>query len=225
MLGVVLLPTEKKIARVEALREKLSQCTIAVVTDPTGLGVNTLNDLRQRLRERGIEYVVVKNTLTYLAADQAGVPHLKEAVQGPTALAFGYQDATQAAAGLEDYLRSTRSTLPIRGGILGARLLSAADVSALATLPPREQLVGQVLGQLQGPTARLLGQLQAPVYRLMAALQDPLSRLAFLLQQRTEQMDDTSLAPAEALDAGPSDSSEAKPANEDSDPSPEANGK
>lgn len=182
------MPTEKKFSQVRELQERLSRCTIAVATDPTGLGVNALNDLRRRLKEREVEYRVVKNTLTYLAGEAAGVPHLSQAVQGPTALAFGYQDPTEAAAALEDYIRATRSPLTIRGGIMGSRALTAANVSTLATIPPREQLVGQVLGQLQVPVATLMGQLQAPLQKLLATLHAPLSQLAFLLQERAGQM-------------------------------------
>ena len=182
------MPTERKVSQVKELQEKLGRCTIAVATNPTGLGVNAINDLRQRLREKGVEYRVVKNTLAYLAAEGAGVPQLNQAVQGPTAVAFGYQDPAEAAAALQEYIRATRSPLTIRGGILGSRSLTAADVATLATLPSREVMAGLMLAQLQVPVATLLGQLQLLLHRLLAALNDPLSRMAFLLQQRTEQL-------------------------------------
>ena len=183
------MPTEKRIAQTREIQEKLGRCTIAVATDPTGLSVNVLNDLRRRLRERGVEYRMVKNSLTYLAADGAQLSHLKDSVQGPTALAFGYDDPVQTAAALDEYVRTTRVQLPIRGGILGRRALSSADVSTLATLPSREVLAGQVLGQLQAPVANLMSQLEAPIQGLLGVLKGPIANLASLLQQRGQQLE------------------------------------
>ena len=182
------MPTQKKMDQVAELKERLDRCSIAIVTAPTGLGVNALNDLRKRLRQRGVEYRVVKNTLTHLAAEAAGLPHLKEVVQGPTALAFGYGDPVEVATALEEYSRATRSALIIRGGILGMRTLTPSDVSALTTLPSRDVLVARMLGQFQAPVAGLLGTLQAPIQRLLAALDHEVSQLLLLLQQRVEQL-------------------------------------
>ena len=184
------MPTEKRIAQTKDIQDRLSRCTIAVATDPTGLSVNTLNELRRRLRERGLEYRVVKNTLTYLAADGADLPQLKEAVQGPTALVFGYEDPVQTAAALDEYVRSTRVQLPIRGGVLGSRVLSSADVTSLAAMPSREVLAGQLLGQLQAPVANLMTQLEAPLQGLLGVLNGPISNLASLLQQRGKQLEE-----------------------------------
>ena len=183
------MPTEKRIAQTRDIQDRLSRCTIAVATDPTGLSVNVINDLRRRLRERGIEYRVVKNTLTYLAADGAQLPHLKDSVQGPTGLAFGYEDPVQTAAALEEYVRTTRVQLPIRGGVLGQRALSSADVASLATLPSREVLAAQLLGQMQVPVANLMTQLESPLQGLLGVLNGPVVNLASLLQQRGKQLE------------------------------------
>ena len=183
------MPTEKRIAQTQDIQDRLSRCTIAVATDPTGLTVNVLNDLRRRLRERGVEYRIVKNTLTHLAADGAQLPHLKDSVQGPTALAFGYGDPVQTAAALEEYVRTTRVQLPIRGGILGRRSLGQADVATLATLPSREVLASRVLGQLQAPVSNLMTQLESPIQGLLGVLNGPISNLTSLLQQRGKQLE------------------------------------
>ena len=182
------MPTEKRINQTREIQDRLSRCTIAVATDPTGLTVNVLNDLRRRLRERGVEYRVVKNTLTYLAADGARLPHLKDSVQGPTALAFGYDDPVQTAAAIDEYVRATRVQLPIRGGILGQRVLSSTDVTSLATMPSREVLASQVLGQLQAPVANLMTQLESPLQGLLGVLNGPIANLASLLEQRSKQL-------------------------------------
>ena len=182
------MPTQKKIDIVDELRDKFNRCTIAVATDYTGLSVNMMTDLRQKMREKNVEYRVVKNNLTYLAADSANRPQIKNVVQGPTALAFGYENPTDVAKALEEYIRVNRSSLAIRGGVLDNRTLTPAEVLSLSTIPTREELLAQLLGQVQSPVARLMGQLQAPLSRLAGALNGPLSSLTILLQQRAEQL-------------------------------------
>ena len=182
------MPTQKKVDQVEELREKLNRAVITVATDPTGQSVNDMTSLRNKMRESHVEYRVVKNTLTYLAAEAANSVGVKEIVQGPTALAFGYDDPVEVAKVLEEYIRVNRSTLIIRGAVLSGRHLSREEVASLSRLPPREVLIGQLLGQLQGPITNLVSQLQAPMYRLLGVLSSPPSALAMLLQQRIEQL-------------------------------------
>ena len=171
------MPTSKKIELVDSLREKITRCTITVSTNYTGLGVNSMTELRDKMREKEIEFRVVKNTLAYLAADSAQVPQIKDIVQGPTALVFGYKDPMEVAKALEEFIRVNRSALSIRGAYFEGRTLTAAEVTYLANLPPRVELV-----------ARLMGQLQAPMSRLLGALNGPLSSLTNLLQRRAEQL-------------------------------------
>ena len=182
------MPTKRKMEIVDELREKFTQCTITVATDYTGLPGNTMTDLRQKMRERNIEYRVVKNTLTYLAADSANRPQIKDIVQGPTALAFGYADPVEVAKALEEYIRVNRSPLTIRGAVMDGRALTPAEVLVVSNLPPRHDLVAQLLGQMQLPLAAFIGQLQAPMYRLLTVLNGPLASLTILLQQRAEQL-------------------------------------
>jgi len=154
----------------------MEQCTVAITTDYTGLSVEAMNALRRDLREKGVQFRVVKNTLTYLAADAAGQPAFKEIVEGPTGIAFGYGDPVEPAKALAEYVRSTRSPLKIRGGIMDGRVLSSGDVVALAALPSKEDLV-----------ARLLGQLQAPISGLVTVLNGPISGLARVLQAHIDK--------------------------------------
>ncbi len=173
------MPTPAKEDRVNQLKEKLERCSIAIATDYTGIPVNTMTELRQRMRAAGVEFMVIKNTLAHRAAEAAGRPQMKEMVQGPTAIAFGYAEAVDAAKVLSEYVRAGRSTLTIRGAIMGeGPALPAAEVVRLATLPSRPQLV-----------ANLLGQLQAPVQRLLAVLNGPLSNLDAMLRARMRQLE------------------------------------
>ena len=175
------MPTQAKIQRVSDLKEKLDRCSIAVSADYTGIGVNEINELRRRMRNAGVEFTVVKNNLMKLALDAAQRPQAKDIVEGPTAMAFGYDDPADVARVLADYIRSTRSVLNIRGAVLGeGPVLSAAEVNRLATLPSKPQML-----------ANLLGQMQAPIQRLLAALNGPLRNLDALLQARIQQLETT----------------------------------
>ena len=182
------MPTQKKIDQVEELREKLARATITVATDPSGQPVNAMTDLRSKMRERQVEYRVIKNTLAYLAADASNKPQVKEIIQGPTALALGYDNPVDVAKALEEYIRVNRSTLTIRGAVLNGKRLSRDEVISLSRLPAPEVLIGQLMGQLQAPIGNLVGQLQAPLQRLLGALSGPQASLANLLQQRVEQL-------------------------------------
>ena len=173
------MPTQEKVERVQDLKAKLEKCSIALATDYTGLPGVTMTELRQRMRAAGIEFVVVKNTLINLAADEAQRPQVKDMIQGPTAIVFGYHEPVEVAKTLSDYIRTTRSTLAIRGAVMGTGpMLPPAQVAQLATLPPKPQLV-----------ANLLGQLQAPLQRLLGVLNGPLGNLDTLLQARIRQLE------------------------------------
>ena len=174
------MPTERKINSVQQMRGWLEECTVAISTDFSGMPVNAMNDLRRQLREKGVRFRVIKNTLAHLAADEAGRPGFKEIVDGPTGVAFGYGDPVDPAKTLAEYIRTNRSPLVIRGALLDERVLSVADVNVLASLPSREELL-----------ARLLGQLQGPVSGLVNVLSGPMSGLARVLQARAEQMEET----------------------------------
>ena len=172
------MPIQAKIDRVAELKDKLERCSIAVGADYTGLSVNDMTELRRRMRAAGVDFTVVKNTLTYLASEAAGRPQVKEIVQGPTVMAFGYDDPQDVARALSDYIRTTRSSLTIRGAILGdGPVLPPGDVTRLASLPSKSQMVSTLMGQLQSPLQRLLGVLNGPLRNLDALLQARIQQL------------------------------------------------
>jgi large subunit ribosomal protein L10 len=183
------MPTERKMNQVEEIKDRLSRCSIAVSTNPTNLDSNNMNELRSKLRERDVEYRIVKNTLTYIAADEAEKPQLKKVVQGPTGLAFGYDDPRAVAQALEEFIRSTRSPLRIQGALLNQRAISPQEVSILAALPPKDEIMSRLLGQMQSPIARLVGQLQAPIAGLVTTLNGTIRGLGIVLQQRIQQLE------------------------------------
>jgi large subunit ribosomal protein L10 len=171
------MPTEKKVAIVASLQEILSRCTVGVMTDYRGLTTSELNELRRKLREAGIEYHVVKNSLAQLAAKNAGMDELAASFEGPIAVALGYGEAPDVAKMLTDYIRTTKSVMSIKGGFLPDRILTSGDVDTLARLPSREVLLAQVLAGLQSPIYGLVNVLAAPIRGVMNVLQARMKQL------------------------------------------------
>lgn len=172
------MPTPEKFARVRELKEQLERCSIALSANYTGTTVNQMTQLRRNMRASGVDFTIVKNTLMYLAAEEAGRPQVKDIVQGPTALAFGYDDPAAAAKTLADYARTNAQTFQIRGAVMGnGAPMEAAEVVRLATLPPRPQLLSTLVGQMQAPIARLVGALNGPLQNLDNVLQARIRQL------------------------------------------------
>lgn len=168
---------EKKKEVVQELADKLSRCNIAITTDYRGLSVAEMTELRRQLRQAGIEYRVIKNTLAGFAAQEAGKMGLTSVIEGPTAIAFSYEDITTPAKALVDYIRSSKSELKIRGGLLNQRVLSASEVTTLATLPPREELVAKLLGAMQGNILSLVRVLNANIAGFLGLLNARMKQL------------------------------------------------
>ncbi len=162
---------EKKAKVIDELEETFTKSKIGILTDFRGIKSGEINDLRRKLRAAGVEYRVVKNTLARIAAEKAGKKDLADLFKGQVAIATGYGDVAQPAKVLADYIRSTKSALTIKGGFLETKTLDAGSIKTLATLPPREVLIGRVLGGMQGPIVRLVYTLSAPLAGLMGVLQ------------------------------------------------------
>lgn len=162
---------EEKKRVVEELREKFSTSKSAVLTDFRGLNVAAMTELRKRMREAGVEYKVVKNTLTRIAVGELDLSELDEHLEGPTAVAFGYDDPVTPAKIISDFSKEHENNLPkIKAGVLNGKVISMEEVKALADLPPREVLLGQVLAGMQAPIAGLVNVLQGTIRGLVYAL-------------------------------------------------------
>jgi large subunit ribosomal protein L10 len=163
-----------KAQKVGVLAEQIARSPVILVTEYRGLKVQDLQDLRRKLRPRGVDYQVVKNTLYARAADQAGRPGMRDLLSGPTAVAVatnGEQrlDEAELARTLVDETRSFK-TLRIVGAIAGSRVFGPEDVQALAKLPTRPQLQATIVGSLQAPLGALTGTLSAPFSQLIRVL-------------------------------------------------------
>ena len=136
-----------KAAAVAELTDRFRESTAAVLTEYRGLSVKQLETLRTTLRGTA-SYSVVKNTLTTIAAKEAGVAGLDDQLSGPTAIAFVSGDPVEAAKGLRDFAKANPA-LVIKGGVLSGRALSAAEVSKLADLESREVLLAKAAGAMK----------------------------------------------------------------------------
>ena len=172
------MPTEEKVKQVDEIKQLMESCTIAISADYSGMAVGALGDMRRALRERGVRFRVIKNSLGCQVGEAADRSWVKDIIEGPTGIAFGFGDPVEPAKALVEFVRSTRAPLKIRGGILGERVLTDAEVNTLALLPPREQLLAQLLGQLVAPITGLVYTLNAPV-----------SGSATVLRRRVEVME------------------------------------
>ena len=164
------MPKDYKTKIVDDLAETLSHSTIAILTDFRGTPANLMTQLRRRLREAGVDYKVVKNTLTVFAAEKAGKEGIKPLLEGPTAIVFGYEDEVAPARALAEYVKAAGLALRIKGAIMGDQVLDARQVSQLSTIPPREILIAEFMGKLKAPVVGLVSVLSAPLRGLVGIL-------------------------------------------------------
>jgi len=180
------MPSQKKVDLVQDLKDRFLRSTIVIGTGFIGLDVNTISKLRRSLRDNGIEYRVVKNNLASIAAHDSGHPQIAEVLNGPTGLLLGYDDPVQSAKALEEYIRTTRVPLTVIGAVLDGRVLSSQDVTALAALPPKPELIANIAGQLINVVQQLGRALVGPSQHLLYTANKPSQSLATLLSRYSE---------------------------------------
>jgi large subunit ribosomal protein L10 len=166
-----------KAAAVAEIVETFQESAGAVLTDYRGLTVKQLQELRRALGENA-NYAVVKNTLTQIAAREAGVDGFDDLLTGPTAIAFIKGDVVEAAKGLRDFAKANPALI-IKGGLFEGKSLDAGEIAKLADLESREVLLGKLAGAM-------LASLSQAVYLLNAPLAQT-ARLAGALQAKAEQ--------------------------------------
>ena len=177
-----------KEATVAELKELFSSSTAVLLTEYRGLTVAQLKQLRTNLRADA-SYAVVKNTLTKIAANEAGIDSLDDMLAGPSALAFVHGDPVTVAKALRDFAKANPN-LVVKGGVLGTKALSADEAKALADVEPREVLLAKLAGAMAAPMVQFAGLLQA-VPRSFAY------GLAALIDQQGGVPDAPAEAPAE----------------------------
>jgi large subunit ribosomal protein L10 len=159
---------------VTELRERVDRAPVMYLTDFTGLNVKAMTELRRTLKGSGAEYVVVKNRLAQrVFAEAEGLPDIADKLEGPTGLVFGYEDAVSAAKILNDFAKAHEQRPVFKIGILDREIIQPEQITKLANLPSRDQLLSELAGVMQAPLAALAGALEAKVQE-MAGLLDAL---------------------------------------------------
>ncbi|MFI7244657.1 50S ribosomal protein L10 [Streptomyces qinglanensis] len=154
-----------KIAAVDEITNKFRDSNAAVVTAYTGLSVAQLRELRRALGENA-QYRVVKNTLTKIAANEAGINELDEFLTGSSAVAFVTGDPVTAAKGLRDFAKDNPA-LVIKGGIVDGSLYGADDLKKLADVESREVLLAKLAGGMKASMAKAAATFQAPLSKFV----------------------------------------------------------
>lgn len=165
---------EKKEELLSWYTDLFSRSSVAILTDYRGLTMGDITQLRNRLREIRGEYHVTKNRLVKLALQEAGLPVPEDLLEGPTATGFCFEEVPAVAKLLVDFSKESK-VLIIKGGLLGNRVISPDEVTALAELPPRQVVLAQVLGTIQGPaggiTRAIAGGIRGILYVLKARVE------------------------------------------------------
>jgi large subunit ribosomal protein L10 len=168
------LRIEEKQQIAEDLRDRFSKSAIIVLTDYKGLDVAAMNDLRRKLRAEGIEYKVVKNSILIRASAGNDGDLIKDFFKGPSAVALSYDDPIAPAKVLAQFAKDNEK-LEIKVGVLNGKVLDAIAIKALALLPPREVMLGQLLAALNAiPTSfvRTIAEIPRSFVGLLAAIRD-----------------------------------------------------
>jgi large subunit ribosomal protein L10 len=168
----------QKQEQVEKLVEKFDRATCIYLADYRGVDVESVNQLRRRIRSEGdgvCEYRVAKNNVLRRAAEGSAAQSLREAIDGPTAVAIGYSDPVGLAKILVDFAKE-HEVFELRGGMVEGTTVDPTEIGTLATLPSLDEL-----------RAKLVGLVQAPATKLVRLLKEPGGQIARVLNARGAQ--------------------------------------
>ena len=146
---------------IDELIERVNQSPFVLVVDYNGMTVPQFGELRNRLAENGAECHVAKNTHMKRAFNEAGLPDIGESMVGQTAFVTGESDVCGAAKAIKNFAKEFKMP-EVKGGVLDGEALNPEEITALADLPPREVLLGQLLGVINAPATKLLRTINEP---------------------------------------------------------------
>jgi large subunit ribosomal protein L10 len=164
------VPTQEKVETVDELRQRLEGVNAVLLTEYRGLTVQQLSDLRKQLRGVSAEYRIVKNRLARLAVGASPFAGVRDQLKGPTGMVLARKDPVAVAKTVHTFAR-TNQAFVIKGGYVDGQVLAPEGLKALADLPSKEALRGQLVAALQGPLAQLVGLLTAPQRELVYVLE------------------------------------------------------
>jgi large subunit ribosomal protein L10 len=173
------MPTAKKEANVAELKDLVERASIVIGAEYRGLKVKEVTALRRALREAGVEVRVVKNKLFQIAAAQAGIPDAGQVVEGPTMVVFGYGDIVAPSKVIADYAKTARNAFAPKKVYLDGNIVAGSVIAELASLPTREQLIGQLMGVFMSPLQTFVNQTN-----------DSMQSFARLIDARAKQLEE-----------------------------------
>lgn len=144
-----------KAQQVEEIAEKVKNSKSVVIVDYRGLTVAQDSEMRTNLRKAGVEYKVLKNRLVLRALNSCGFDGFEKVLEGPTAVAFGLEDAVAPAKIVADTMAKTNNKISVKGGIIEGKQASVEEINTLSKIPAKPVLVGQLLGMLTSPMRSL----------------------------------------------------------------------
>jgi len=157
--------------------KKIEGYKAVVLTHYRGLNVDQMNHLRKRLREEKVSYHVIKNTLMRLASKGTDLEKLGDYFEGPTAIAISYGDPILLAKVLLEFIK-TQPSLKIKVGLIEGRVAPPEEVKALATMPSREVLLAQILGEIQTSGGQVMGAILSVLQQMLGVIQARVDQLA-----------------------------------------------
>lgn len=163
------MPSVKNINSVKELSVKLDKAKAIYFTDYLGLDVVSITKLRKNFVEKGVEFTVAKNTLIKLAAKEVGISGIDKFLEGPTAIAFGYDDPTSPARVIKEFLKDFDKP-SVKGMIFDGEIFTSDQFDKIANLPSKEQLLSKLVGMLNSPMSKLSSVLNSSVSGLLGRL-------------------------------------------------------
>ena len=160
--------------KIEKIKEKIEKAQVAIVTEYRGMTVEEITKLRRELQKCGGDYMVTKNTLAKIAVKGSEYEVLTEALKGPIAIAFGFEDPVSPAKALAKFIKESKKG-EIVAAALDGKLLSANEAKALADLPSKEEIYAKMLGCINSPATGIVGSINAvmaSLTRAVAAVRD-----------------------------------------------------
>ena len=142
------------------IKEKFEKAQSAILVDYRGLNVAEVTDLRNQLRKAGVEYAVLKNTMINLAVKDMNLDDLKPHLEGPTAVAFGFEDAVAPAKILSEFAKKNKK-ITIKCGVCDGAYIDEAGVQSLASTPSREVLIAKIMGSMMSSVSKFVYALEA----------------------------------------------------------------
>jgi len=160
----------EKASKVAELKDLLTASKGVVLVNYCGLTVAEDTELRAKMREAGVKYMVAKNTFIRIAAKEAGIEGLDSVLEHNTALAFSAEDPVAPAKILNDFSKDHKA-LKLKAGVLDGKVIAVDEVKALAELPSREELLAKLVGSMQAPISGLVNVLQGNIRNFVYTLE------------------------------------------------------